>query len=96
MPSCKVLHFYETNQVFLGLKELTEVKSTFLLLITINKPHTLCTVITSTKFNQSTVPHDGCWSSIFLISKFNAGAHCSSLNGVSLSFRLPLKKNTQD
>ena len=39
-----------------------------------------------------------CKSSIFLISKFNAGAHCSSLKwGVPFICGLPLKrKNIQD
>lgn len=36
-----------------------------------------------------------CKSNIFLISKFNAGAHCSSLKwGVPFICGLPLKKKT--
>lgn len=37
-----------------------------------------------------------CKSNIFLISKFNAGAHCSSLKwGVPFTCGLPLKKKSK-
>lgn len=73
---------------------MTRSKINFLIAHAINKPHTVYChheMLSLTKVLYLMI--GACKSSIFLISKFNAGAHCSSLKwGVPFICGLPLKK----